>query len=124
MTGNTKIKVRREDLIAAIKAKRDEERASHERLVVEAREAKRDYAERLAEFLEGVAQNLRASGSLRGIEQPGRYGARGIRLPNSPTLPEPLGKFQDRYANSIRQLEMCPDETITISADDFAAYLR
>lgn len=118
MNTRTKIKVGRESLIGALKAKRDEERAAYEEKVLAHEAAVQDWPQRVAEAMHALADRIDA-GEFDPANLYDRYGDWRRALPDMPAKPS-HPKNRDM---AIAQLELGVEETLMISGEDYAAYI-
>lgn len=112
MNPKTRIKVQRGLLIEAIRARKEavvaENAKAREKHALEAAQ----YAERVETYLRRLIERVREGETISSYD---------IKLPQQPYLKE---TSTDSYDRAIQQLEMAAEDVITITAEDFAAYVR
>ena len=107
-----RIEVRRDALVAAIKARREEARREHAK-AVEAYPAK-------VKAWQAAATKI-LNTALVTVDRAGTFKRSYIELPSKPTRPILDTSVYDR---NIATLEMAVKDTIVISAEDYARYVR
>lgn len=112
---NTKIKVKRLDLLEAVKVRKDTDLADYEKNLAKYEAAAAGITEKRAAFFDKLAADLRAGKKVPtdGYELNRKIPSVGCVRPNKPT----------QHDHIIRQLEMSVDELLTINAQDYSRYI-
>jgi hypothetical protein len=118
-----KIKVRVSDLIAAIEARKAEVIAEHAIAIAEypvtLDEWKRNAQRFLDEKYDGWVALIKAG---KGLDEYSPF--RPVAYPPQPRTDESLTYATAEHDKSLATLRMCPDDTITITASDYARYVK
>lgn len=112
MNPRTKIRVKREDLLAAVKAQRDAALAQYEKDLEKYEAGLARTAERQAAFLTKTLEGLKDKPITDTYEFRNKF-------PTPPSKPSKPTHF-DRV---LSQLEMSVDETLSLSVEDYSAYI-
>lgn len=116
-TARTRIKVDRERLIEKIRERKSEADEQYAADLAAFKAAQRVYPKEVAAFLSSLAAGVRA-GTIEPSDALYRWRS---DVPTAPRSPSPVS---EHYAEAIAQLDMGADDTVTITGDDFARYLR
>lgn len=121
----TKVKVSRVKLIEAIKARKAEAKAEHQAAVQKAKAESADYEMRATDFLEKALAAVKKGKEL----VTSSYGSnknKSFNLGVAPSRPHvPAETFDgSRYDRDTSVLEMSSEETISLSAEDYARYVK
>lgn len=111
---STRIKVRREDLLAQVRKVAEADKAKAKAELVAWPAEKATYVERYAAVLDAEAARVRKTGKILDS-----WRLRD-KLPSLPSKPSTKVDYHDRV---IAQLEMAVDETLTINVNDYSRYL-
>lgn len=119
MNSKTKIKVDRHALIESIKDRQAAAEEEYRRQLREYRDAEAMYPQLVADYLDELAALVR-----EGDLAPSEALSSSFRS-NRPDPPDrPREPREPRNMNlAIMQLEIASDDTVTISGEDFAAYM-
>ena len=118
MRGNQKVRVKTDELLKAVEARRAQLVANHERDVASYGKREDTYRKALVKALRERADKIEAGGPL-----PERVYDGSIRVKVNATPPSKPTLALVKIDRTIRTLGMAADEAIAISADVYAEYL-
>ena len=115
----TRIKVNRALLIEKIREREAQAKADYRAALAEYEKDSKAYPKAVADYLSGLSKRVR-SGELEPGEALRTTWGRDDDAPSAPRKPS----SPRDYSQVISQLEIAAEDTITITGEDFAQYMR